>query len=329
MIAFRSTSDQPFFSVVIPVYNRAHLLRAALDSVLEQTCKDFEIVIVDDGSEDDPQGVVAALNDPRIRLIRQANGGGGKARNTGIDAARGKFVATLDSDDRFLPGHLAAMRRLLDGTTNTVGYARVIVDRGGGRTFLKPPRALRTGEHMATYLLCDRGFVQTSTTVVPTQLARRIRHPEKLRAAEDTDFSIRLFLAGAKFVMAAEPGAVWRDVYDPGRLSHARDSDMPELEEWLEALRPRLPARAYHGGRGWAYAKYVVSRNPLRALGLYVKALREGCYPSRLAIIIALQIFLPRWVYRMVADTAIARLRAGLHLPQRHDSRLPAHFEQA
>ena len=58
------------------------------------------------------------------------------------------------------------MRRLLDGTTNTVGYARMIVDRGRWHTFLKPPRAIAAGEHMATYLLCERGFVPTITLVV-------------------------------------------------------------------------------------------------------------------------------------------------------------------
>src|ERR1043166_3788702 len=97
------TFDQPFFSVVVPVYNRAHLLGTALDSVLSQSCQDFEIIVVDDGSSDNPSSVVAKLGDPRIRFIRQSNGGGGKARNTGIDAARGQFVATLDSDDSFLP----------------------------------------------------------------------------------------------------------------------------------------------------------------------------------------------------------------------------------
>lgn len=325
MAAALSKQDQPFFSVVIPVYNRAPLLGAALESVRAQRCQDFEIIVVDDGSNDNPQSVVTALDDPRIRFISQSNGGGGKARNTGFDAARGKFVATLDSDDMFLPDHLATMKKLLDGTVNTVGYARVVVDRGDGRQFLKPPRPLRAGENMATYLLCDRGFVPTSTTVVPTHMARRVRHPESLRAAEDTDFDIRLFLAGNKFVMAEEPGAIWRDTFDPGRLSHARDDDEPELKRWIEELRPRIPARAYYGCRGWAYAKFVAAKNPLKAFRLYLTALRENCYAPRLAIVIAMQVFLPRRLYRFVADTAIAKLRAGFRLHRNH---VAAHIEQ-
>ena len=120
---------QPFFSVVIPVFNRAGILGAALASVLTQTEQDFEIVVADDGSKDDPKAVIDRLGDPRIRYVRQENRGGGAARNLGIDNARGRFFAFLDSDDVFLPGHLAAMRRLLEGTIGTAGYARMIVDR--------------------------------------------------------------------------------------------------------------------------------------------------------------------------------------------------------
>src|SRR5581483_10971011 len=103
----------PFFSVIIPVYNRAGALGAAIESVLAQSCQDFEIVVVDDGSKDDPRSVIDSFRDFRIRYIRQENQGGGVARNTAIDAARGAYIAPLDSDDVFLPHHLQTMRDLL------------------------------------------------------------------------------------------------------------------------------------------------------------------------------------------------------------------------
>ena len=306
----------PFFSVVIPVYNRADALGDALRSVLAQGEQDFEIVVVDDGSKDNPKAVVDEFGDPRIRYIAQDNRGGGAARNSGIDEAHGEFLAFLDSDDVFLPHHLATMRRLLAGTQDTGGYARMIVDRGDGRQILKPPRAIAAGEDMATYLLCDRGFVPTITTVVPAKHAREVRYNEDLREAEDLDFAIRLSLAGCRLVMAETAGAVWKDRFDPNRQSAGRST--ARLAGWLETMKPRIPAKAYRGGRGWAVAKGVATKNPLRALGMYLNAVAHGCYGPGLAVIVLLQIFLPDRLYRAIADGSIAWLRVGMQLPEKN-----------
>jgi len=301
----------PFFSVIIPVYNRAAALKDALESVLAQTCQDFEILVVDDGSTDNPKAVVEALADPRLRLIAQANAGGGAARNTGIDNARGRFTAFLDSDDVFLPHHLAAMRTLLADTTDTAGYARARVDRGGGRSFLKPPRALRPGEDVGEYMFCDRGFFPTATTVVPRELAAKVRYHTDLRPAEDNDFAIRLALAGCRFAMLEAPGAVWRDLADPNRLSAG--GGMAALGRWLAAMKPRMTARAWHGARGWAYAKLVARTHGRRAaLPLTLGAIARGCYGPKLACVVLLQVLLDPAQYRALADTAIAWLNVGL-----------------
>jgi glycosyltransferase involved in cell wall biosynthesis len=299
----------PFFSVVIPVYNRAHLIKETLQSVLAQSEQDFEIVVVDDGSQDDPETAVKELNDPRIVFLRQENRGGGAARNTGIDRAKGRYIAFLDSDDRFLPHHLATMRKLLEDKPGTAGYARIVVDRGHGISLLKPPRAIRPGEDMAVYLLCDRGFLCTSTIVVETALARAIRFHENLPAAEDTDFAIRAALAGTSFVMAGEPGIIWRDVGDPGRLSAGRRC--ASMRAWIDGLKPQIPAKAYYGCLGWAYAKYAVLLDRKEALKLYFQAIRHGCYRPKLAAVVFLQIFLPDAAYRWLADTAISRFKAA------------------
>jgi len=294
----------PFFSVVIPVHNRARVLGNALTSVLAQTCQDFEIVVVDDGSADNPTKIIEAVGDSRIRILRQDNRGAGAARNAGIDAARGQFIAFLDSDDVFLPHHLKTMKHLLDGTSSTAAFARILVDRGEGRVFTKPPRGPRTGEHMANYLLCDRGFVPTISLVIDTATARRVRYDETLSFGDDKDFALRLYLSGCKFVMADEPGAIWRDVYDPSRVSAWREG--AGLIEWLERMRPKIPTRAYYGCRGWSIAKAIADNDAITALGMYLNAVWHGCFGPKLAVIIFLQIFLPDRVYRQIADTAIA-----------------------
>ena len=307
-------AQAPHFSVIIPVYNRANTLGAAIQSVLAQSCQDFEIVIVDDGSTDDPAAVIAQFSDPRIRFLRQKNQGGGAARNAAIDAARGRLIAPLDSDDIFLPHHLQTMKMLLHGKTNTAGYARIVVDRGEGRTFLKPPRAIRPGENMGEYLLCERGFVPTISLVLERELAKKVRYNASLRTAEDTDFAIRLALLGCRFVMAEQAGAVWKDFADPHRTSAGGPSSRTQrFGAWLEQMKPHMTRRAWCGGRGWAYAKMVArDGNKFEALRLYLDALLRGCYSPRLAAVVFLQVFLNAAQYRRLADTAIGWLHIGL-----------------
>jgi glycosyltransferase involved in cell wall biosynthesis len=101
----------PFFSVVMPVYNRERYVREAIESVLAQDDADFELVVVDDGSTDRSVAIIRSIQDPRIRLLHNDHGGGASARNKGLSAARGEFVVWIDSDDRQAKGALAALRR--------------------------------------------------------------------------------------------------------------------------------------------------------------------------------------------------------------------------
>ncbi len=105
-------SQPPFFSVVIPTYNRADLLRQALDSVAAQNCQEFEVIVVDDGSTEDLSGVVAQY--PRTRFLKQANAGPSAARNRGVAAATGDYVAFLDSDDVWFPWTLSTYRQAIE-----------------------------------------------------------------------------------------------------------------------------------------------------------------------------------------------------------------------
>jgi glycosyltransferase involved in cell wall biosynthesis len=109
MTPYPRHGDPPLVSIVLPTYNRADTLPRAIDSVLTQHQQDWELLVVDDGSQDGSCAQVQALaqGDPRIHLIRQANAGVAAARNTGLAAARGRFIAFLDSDDAWRPHFLS------------------------------------------------------------------------------------------------------------------------------------------------------------------------------------------------------------------------------
>lgn len=109
--------SHPFFSIVITTYNRARIVCRCIDACLDQSFDDFEIVVVDDGSSDDTQAVLAErYDDPRLRLIaHEANRGINPSRHTGSLSAHGEWVVVVDSDDELMPGALARLRELIEG----------------------------------------------------------------------------------------------------------------------------------------------------------------------------------------------------------------------
>ncbi|MCP4592598.1 MAG: glycosyltransferase [bacterium] len=133
-----STSrTNPTVSVIVPLYQKEATIARALDSILRQTFTDFEVVIVDDGSTDRGPDVVRHCDDPRVRLIPQANVGPGGARNRGIRESAGRLVAFLDADDEWLPTYLEASLSRLDRhpTCQAIASGRF---RGPQRASLEP-----------------------------------------------------------------------------------------------------------------------------------------------------------------------------------------------
>ena len=114
----------PKVSVIIPTHNRTVFLRGALESVLRQTYEDFDIIVVDDASKEDVQGIINGFHDSRIRLIRHDfSMGEAGARNTGILNSQGEYIAFLDDDDEWLPKKLALQVEILDNSPSKVGGA--------------------------------------------------------------------------------------------------------------------------------------------------------------------------------------------------------------
>ena len=129
----------PKVSVIVPCFNRATLLPRALESIFAQTFKDYEVIVVDDGSTDDTPQVMKQYNG-RVQYIRKENGGSASARNRGIEEAKGEYIAFLDSDDYWTPEKLAEQVKVLDVQKNIgIVYARMpIINEKGERVGTKP-----------------------------------------------------------------------------------------------------------------------------------------------------------------------------------------------
>ena len=136
-------NNMPKVSVIIPTYNRAHLIGRAIKSVINQTYQDFEIIVVDDGSTDNTEEIVKSFNDPRIRYIRhEKNKGEAAARNTGIEAAKGKYIAFQDSDDEWFPEKLEKQMKIFEGASSRLGivYTSMYrIDKEGRKHDFKTP----------------------------------------------------------------------------------------------------------------------------------------------------------------------------------------------
>jgi glycosyltransferase involved in cell wall biosynthesis len=131
-----AAASAPLVTVVTPAYNIAEYVGEAVDSVLGQTFRNFEYLVIDDGSTDDSAAVIRAHagDDPRLRLIQGENRGPSAARNIGIREAGGEYIAFLDGDDRWHPKFLERLVRLIQSLPPTVGSvfcrSRIMLENG-------------------------------------------------------------------------------------------------------------------------------------------------------------------------------------------------------
>ena len=210
----------PTVSVIIPTYNRADVLPRAIDSALDQTLSDVEILVVDDASADETESVVTAYDDSRVTyLCHETNQGGSAARNTGIAAASGDYVALLDSDDEWAPTKLQRQvetieRRseewvaaycgttIVDGETSNPVWERVKSYVGGHRS----REGTEGGEKLVREILMENLHTSAgSTLVVESDVVERIDgFDESFERYQDTEFLIRVLKQG-KLAYVDEP----------------------------------------------------------------------------------------------------------------------------
>jgi len=207
-------SDDLRLSVVIPLYNKAGQIVRTLESVRAQTVRDFELIVVDDGSTDDGAARVEAFGDPRVRLVRQPNGGVSSARNLGVELSRCPLVAFLDADDTWYPDHLERLWRLRLEYPQAVGWAAnyEVVGADGHRTpgvsSETAARVVLTPENYFRIALQGSPVCSSAVMVDKAALARVGGFPVGVRLGEDLDTWIRLLFTGA-IVFDPRPGACY------------------------------------------------------------------------------------------------------------------------
>jgi len=250
-----STRFPPSVSVVIPAFNRVGTIRAAVESVLSQSYADFELLVVDDGSSDGTMSALAELTDPRLRLLANpCNMGPSAARNTGIRAAQGDWVAFQDSDDEWLPDKLAKQLARISqtGPGCIAAYCGMLINTpqdgslGPGGVRYYPDSSLGEREGNLLEPLLRRNLISTQTLIARRDALLKIGgFDESLLALEDWDCVLQLARMGT-FAFVDEP--LVKQYFTANSITRNRAKWAPARERVvaknLDLLRDRPSALA-------------------------------------------------------------------------------------
>lgn len=234
----------PACSVIVPAYNAARTVGAAVRSALDQQMGDLEVVVIDDGSTDATGQVIGRLGDPRVRLVTQTNRGLSAARNAGLASARGRYVAFLDADDLWLPDYLELMVAALEdkpsaGFAYTDAYAFQSesgrVRRRTAMERMRPPIPPPPGAAGFLLELLRRNFIYVSTTVPLSVIEEVGGFDEARTSVEDYELWMRILVSGRDPVWVAGQHALYRVHRDQ------MSADAPRMCRNLLAVYEDLP----------------------------------------------------------------------------------------
>jgi succinoglycan biosynthesis protein ExoO len=234
--------ENQIVSIIIPAYNAEKYIKDTIFSVLNQTYKDLEVVVVDDASSDNTAEVVMSIKDERVRLLRhKENMGPGGARNTGIKAAKGNWIAELDADDQWLPMRLEKLLTIagsVDGGCFVADNQLICFDSSNG---MKPwiSRFERDNIKFANAFI-DVDMVEylnmgapSICPIIPIKFIKNnnIKYRSTCFFGEDFEFYCQLFLNGLRLRICSEPFYLRR--LTPGSLTTKNNSDLIEVYQRL------------------------------------------------------------------------------------------------
>jgi glycosyltransferase involved in cell wall biosynthesis len=281
-------SEKPFVSVVIPLYNKADFILKTLRSAAGQIDVEFEIIVVDDGSTDGGARLVESSGGPRLRLIQQANAGVSTARNRGVAAAEGKWIAFLDADDLWSHDHLAGLLNAAEDSTTIAAFSNLqLQSRAGGPLIDRKVAAQKVDDYFS-FALANGGYPMSSSSilVLRDELLAAGLFTVGISTGEDIDMWCRLACQGP-FVYNAKLSATYNDARSP---NHTASGGAREVARPLFAQRfpnmireGRVPPALVESGRRYANFLFLEYARQLLDCGQFVEAravLLNQCYVS-------------------------------------------------
>lgn len=271
----------PFFSIVIPAYNREQFIQPLISSIRKQTYDDYEIIIVDDGSSDNTKQVVSGLmnGEPRLRYIHQQNAERAAARNNGIKNAIGNYVLFIDSDDIMLPNYLSDLNQLIIANPSYNFYSGRYLFDINGKKVQTTNTALKSGEHTIETVLqgnpfgCNFCIKKDNPKLVLFNEDRTLATTEDWMFLVENLFNDKLFLGD--FI------GLYMVQHD-GRSMQDNDKIIGIRERATKTLVQKIPFTPHQQKTIWAYTwsfcatHYYLAGNRKKSLQFIKKAIEEG-----------------------------------------------------
>ncbi|PMP07275.1 hypothetical protein BCS94_09930 [Vibrio breoganii] len=235
--------ENPLISVVIPVYNRSHIIQRTIDSVLNQTYQNIEIIIVDDCSNDS-EGLIEIIDNYSnvIYTRHSVNRHGSAARNTGMKLATGDYIALLDSDDAWETNKIEVYLSTL--LNHDVDFLFSQVMKYGSKNRLVPIFGLNPGESYSDYLLYRNGSIQTSTLFFHRDIFNDIKFDENLVRFQDYDFILEMEKNNKTSFFIEQPLTIMYDDDQENRISNSTNIE-PAIN-WLNKIQCHISKKAYY-----------------------------------------------------------------------------------
>jgi glycosyltransferase involved in cell wall biosynthesis len=222
----------PLFSVVIPAFDAERTVEGTVRSVLAQTCSDFEVIVVDDGSRDGTGNLVRTIADSRVRLLRQENQGPAAARNLGVSNGQGRLLSFLDADDLYMPEYLEAMAAALSTNPQAgIAYSSAWEFDERVRRVSRRDRSNEPPADPADLLstLLEENFIPTMATIPRAVLDVAGSFDARLARSEDYELWLRIAAHGYGVAYVPRRLAVYR--VRPGSLSSSPLAMLSGLRE--------------------------------------------------------------------------------------------------
>jgi glycosyltransferase involved in cell wall biosynthesis len=221
----------PFFSIIIPLYNKENYIENTLKSVLNQSFTDFEVIIVNDGSTDNGEQKVLSFNDSRIIYQSKQNGGVSSARNVGIDLAQSNYITFIDADDYWYPNFLETMHENIINFTHNKVFSAAIEIETPKKVFPAKYSIKKSGKiEIVDYFKASskQTVICTSCAVFHHSIFKEIGNFDTtIKSGQDTDLWIRI---GLKYPVVFSWEILARYIYDPQSLSKNKKYNTKKLD---------------------------------------------------------------------------------------------------